>query len=399
MTRPKVTLFTLPPRKFAYYDWLLTGLGVLHEQGVIELEYSGRWWDRLFRCHPKVMRGIHRLSPDLVDLLSPVDSVCLTGRFEIGGRVVNFAVDSADSPFVFAPALLETADLYFKLQCPKTIEPEGFPINKNIRAPYHPDVFTFQHKIRPGMLGRPLSHSPSLRRNLAVLKSWENSRSSQKDVRIFASFGTIDHPPARTPLTPLPAAYNYFSEPSLLARYPGLIHHPNQKRARIVRLLREMNKPDIDARLWRTKDPSLFGSFLDETEYHTYLGRSAWNANISGFRRSIPYRLCDTILTGGTMITDTLAVRWHEPFESFEVAEIGDIGYELEEDVNWDSVRNALEKIYSLGPQSKDTAQAIRDAYERKWSPPAFARYFIAECEKVILKTAVEKGESYSDYA
>ena len=382
---PKIiTIYNLPPRTLAYYDWLLTGLAILQEQGHIELRLAGTWWDRLLRSHPKAMRLAHRISSNLVDTLSPVDAVCVTGRFEVGGRAVNFAVDIADSPFVFATALLEAVDVYFKLQCPKSFEPEGFPINRHIRAPYHPDVFTFQNKIRPGMLGRPLSHTPNLRRNLAILKSWENSASQKKDIRIFASFGTVDCPAARTVNSPLPAQYNYFSEPTLLARYPGLIHHPNQKRARIVKMLKEMNKPDIDARLWRTKDASLYGRPLTEEEYHSYLGRSMWNVNISGLRRSIPYRLCDTILTGGTMITDTLAIRWHEPFEPFEVAEIGDLGYELEGDVDWDSVRGSLEEIYATGPQSTDTAKAVRDAYERKWSPSAFARYFVGECEKFL---------------
>jgi hypothetical protein len=382
--RKIVTIYSLPPRTLAYYDWLLTGLGILQEQGQIELRLVGAWWDKLLRSHPKAMRLAQRLSPNFVNAISPMDAVCVTGKFEIGGKISNFAMDIADSPFVFCTALLETVDVYFKLQCPKTFEPEGFPINRNIRAPYHPDVFTFQSKIRPGMLGRPLSHTPNLRRNLTILKSWEDSPAAKKDIRIFASFGTIDHPPARTRSTPLPAPYNYFSETTLLARYSGAIHHPNQKRARIVQMLRAMGKPDIDARLWRTNDASLYGRPLTEQEYHTYLGRSAWNMNISGLRRSIPYRLCDTILTGGTMITDTLAIRWYQPFEPCEVAEIGDLGYELESDINWASVSESLEKIYASGPQSAETARAIRDCYERKWSPAAFARYFIAECEKAL---------------
>lgn len=383
-SRKIITIYSLPPRTLAYYDWLLTGLSLLHEQSQIELRLSGAWWEHLLRSHPRVMPIAHRISPRFVDAISPIDSVCVTGRFEIGGKVANFAIDIADSPFVFATALLETVDLYFKLQCPLTFDPKGFQINRHIRAPYHPDVFTFQNKIRPGMLGRPLSHTPNLRRNLAILKTWENSATQKKDIRIFASFGTVDCPAPRTVNTPLPAQYNYFSEPTLLARYPNQIHHPNQKRAHIVRILREMDKPDINARLWRTKDPSLYGDPLSEREYHSYLGRSAWNVNISGLRRSIPYRLCDTLLTGGTMITDTLAIRWYKPFEAFEVTEIGDLGYELEGDVDWQKVRDSLERIYATGPQTTETARAIRNAYEEKWSPTAFARYFLSECEKVL---------------
>ena len=226
---PKITFFNIPPRTLAYYDWLITGLELLEEAGEIEIEYRGHWWDRLLRCHPKALRILRRLSPAFVDFCSPVDSICLTGCLEYKGAVANFAVDIADSPFVFALALLETVDVYFKLQCPKTFDPVGFPINKNIRAPYHPDVFIFQNKIHPGMLGRPLGHSLSLRRNLPILRRWEALSKTPKSNSIFASFGTIDELPPRTPRTPLPAQYNYFSETTLLARYRGQLHSHAQR--------------------------------------------------------------------------------------------------------------------------------------------------------------------------
>ncbi len=381
---PKITIYSLPPRTLAYYDWLITGLELLKESGTIEIEYSGHWWDRLLRYHPKVMRIAHRLSPAFVDFCSPVDAICITGRFEYKGAAMNFAVDITDSPFVFATALLESVDLYFKYQCPKTFDPAGFPINKHIRAPYHPDVFTFQNKIRPGMLGRPLGHSLNLRRNLRVLRQWEALAQTPKTCSIFASFGTIDYPAPRTAHTPLPAQYNYFSEPTLLARYPGRIHHPNQKRSKIVKILRDMKKPDIDARLWRTKDPALYAPPLSETEYSQHIASSSAVVNISGFRRSIPYRLCDTLLIGGMMATDTLAIRWHEPFEPFEVREIGDMGYELEADVDWPAITSVLEEIYATTHPAPQDARARADAYERKWSPPAFARYFVSQCEQSL---------------
>jgi hypothetical protein len=57
---------------------------------------------------------MRRLSPPLVDFVSPIDYVCLTGRVERGGRTATFAMDIADAPFNFSTGLLEAADLYFK---------------------------------------------------------------------------------------------------------------------------------------------------------------------------------------------------------------------------------------------------------------------------------------------
>ena len=37
---PKITIYSLPPRTLAYYDWLITGLELLKESGTIEIEYT-----------------------------------------------------------------------------------------------------------------------------------------------------------------------------------------------------------------------------------------------------------------------------------------------------------------------------------------------------------------------
>jgi hypothetical protein len=367
----------------AYYDWLVTGLGILQEGGVVEVVYEGEWWDRLLRRHPKVMRGLERFAPKFADFCSPVDSTCVIGRYEESGARIHFAVDITDSPFVFSLGLLEAADIYFKYQCPKTFSPEGFPLNREIRAPYHPDVLTLNYKIRPAMLGRPLGHGLDLRRNLSVLREWEKLAGTPKKKRIFASFGSITHPPARTSETPLPADYNYFSEPTLLSRFAGRVHHPNQKRARIVQILREMKSPLVDARLWRSKDPTLFGPPLTETEYRHHLAESAAVVNISGLRRSIPYRMADTFLTTGLLATDDLEVRWYRPFEPFEVREIGALGYELDENVDWNSVERTLQAL-NAADVSTEELRARANAYETKWSPRAFASYFVGECAQTL---------------
>src|SRR3954469_3092228 len=157
MSMPAVVITSMPPRTQSYFDWLVTGLGVLQEEGRATLRFEDRWWNRALRAHPKVMAAAWRLGDDFVEFVSPMDAVCLTGRVELADKVVSFAMDVADAPFNFALGHLEAADLYFKCQCPKSFEPEGYPLNRHLRIPYHPEVFRLKHKIRPGMLGRPLA--------------------------------------------------------------------------------------------------------------------------------------------------------------------------------------------------------------------------------------------------
>src|SRR5665213_2797285 len=296
MAKPIVALTSMPPRSHNYFDWLITGLGILHETGEIDLRFEDHAWDKLLRAHPKVMGGAWRISQGLVDFLSPIDNVCLTARVDNGGKAANFAMDVADAPFNYAMGLLEAADLYFKCQCPTRFEREGFPLNKKLRIPYHPDVFTFQNKIRPAMLGRPLGSGTNLRKNLRVLNAWEAACNPAKDIRIFASFASDRTVAPRTPHDHLPAPHNYQSENTLLARWGSQIHHPNLKRDRIVEILRKMDKPDVDARIWKSNNPVIGGKMLTEAEYEQTLGRSIFNVNISGLRRSLPFRFMDTFM-------------------------------------------------------------------------------------------------------
>ena len=379
-------ILNAPPRTQAYYDWLFTGLEILHEQGRLEVRYEGHPWDKLLRLHPRVMDVVRRVSSSLIDFVSPIDYVCMTGRVEQGDKVVTFALDVADAPFNYSMGLLETVDLYFKCQCPIRFESEGFPLNKHVRIPYHPDVFTFQHKIRPAMLGRPLGRSMSLRRNLPVLRQWETaSANCSKDIRLFASFASDQGVAARDADSPLPAPHNYESETTLLARWGNRVHHPNLKRERVVQMLRSMDKSDINARIWRSTNLSVKGDMLSPAEYLHMLVRSMITVNVSGFRRSMPFRFMDAFLTGGAVATDTLAVRWYREFEKeVEIFEIGDLGYEREEDVDWNGVKRRLQELYEWAGRSKDNPKAVQALYKKKWSPQVFASYVIGECVKKI---------------
>jgi hypothetical protein len=380
--KPSIEITFLPSRYQGYFDWLVTGLAILEQRGKLKLSVRQLAWQKALRLRVFGKLLWPRLMPNLYDFLCPIDYYCLTGRLRVRDRLMNFVLDISDSPFTFALALLETADLYFKCQCPARFESSGFQLNSQVRIPYHPDVFTFAHKIRPGMLGRPLASTTNVARNMAVLQKWEADAACQKNIRIFASFGSDRCPKPYCRESALPAPYNYESEANLLARWGDAVHHPNNKRGRIVGFLRALNKPDISARLFKSSNTANIGPRLSEQEYQRYLHQAAVNLNISGFRRSLPYRFIDTFLTGGMVVTDTLAVRWYKPFESgVEVSEIGDLGYEPECKVKWPEVESRLVEIYEeTKDHGGDNANAVRDQYLKKWSPPAFAAHFLQEC-------------------
>lgn len=383
--KPSIEIMFVPPRYQGYFDWLLTGLGILEQQGTLQLTVQQPLWQKALRLRFWGKAPWPRLIPKLYDQLSPMDYLCLIGRLRVRDRIMNFAVDVADSPFAFALGLLETADLYFKCQCPTRFDPSGFPLNTQVRVPYHPDVFTFGHKVRPAMLGRPLAYSTNLTRNLRVLRKWETEAGCQKTTRIFASFASDQGPKSYTPESAFSPPHDYEFESTLLARWGDAVHHPNRKRGRIVAMLRSLNKPDISAFLFRSSNPEIVGRRLSDHQYRLSLQQACVNLNISGFKRSLPFRFMDTFLSGGMVATDTLAVRWYAPFETgLEVTEIGDLGYEPEEKVNWPDVKARLLHIYEKQEGCAANAKAIRDAYRKKWAPAAFASHFLQECLRTL---------------
>ena len=55
MPKTVVVITSMPPRTQSYFDWLLTGLGILHEEGKIELRFEDHLWNKVLRLHPRVM--------------------------------------------------------------------------------------------------------------------------------------------------------------------------------------------------------------------------------------------------------------------------------------------------------------------------------------------------------
>jgi hypothetical protein len=183
----------------------------------------------------------------------------------------------------------------------------------------------------------------------------------------------------------LPSAFNYESENSLIKRWGDKIHHPNRKRERVIEMLRGLNKPDVNARIWKTQNPAVCGPRLSEDEYRTMVGRSAVVVNVSGLRRSLPFRFMDAFMCGAAVATDTLGTRWPQPWQmGVEIFEMGDLGYELDEEVDWKAVKKRFHEIYEWVRHSGEHWKTVQDLYRKKWAPQVYARYVIDECLGVM---------------
>ena len=383
--RPIVTLSTLPIRFRAYFEWLYTGLQILEQEGRIELRHEGSAADRWLRRHPRFWGKFDQHFTQTSLWLFPVDHFSLAGKVQCGGKVMRFAYDVTDSPFTYALAHLEQSDLYFKTQCPIDFDPEGYPLSNTIRVPYHPEVLRSKHRIRPAMSTGAITSTFDLKRNLKVLDGHREIPVDAKSFRIFASFGGDKGPPPLNASDPFSAPHNYHNERSIVTAYGEGIQHPNEKRAEVVRILRKWNVPDVDARIWNSSDSQIQGPALAWDDYMKTVAASVFNVNISGFRRSLPFRFLDSFQVGCGIATDTIGTRWYQPFESdLEVVEFGDLGYEARDKVDWSGVEQRLRALYDSVDLKQNRASEIRDLFAKKWHPRALAEYVVRECVQAL---------------
>lgn len=157
---------------------------------------------------------------------------------------------------------------------------------------------------------------------------------TNKDISLLAFFGGDHYKDVGGP------------EGRVLQQFQGLVQHPNYKRGLLVEGLRQRYPREADARILATEHDNRRGPNLPDSEYNTLVGRARCNINISGLRRSLPFRFCDSFLVGACVPTDELAIRWYAPFEfGTEMAELGPMGYELPENVDWGHAWRVLDDL------------------------------------------------------
>lgn len=374
-----------PTESFSYFQWFLLGLYMLDKKNEIKLRIKVPLIDRLllFSVENKYIVGGSRR---IFNKYKKNIRCNLIGEvIDNNGKKHSFAIDSKDSPFIFNVKHLISCDAYFKNQCPIEFDKRGFKIAKDIYLPWSdvtfdssadnrfkrreaPEILNFTYKIHPGMIGpRRLGWTC---RYKTLKKSFDNLSSSftqsNRKNKLTAYFGSCFYP---TP-TQGAARFDLDWESDLMA-FLGADHtHPNTKREKAVRYLNKLGD-GYDARLIIDRYGKHHDLVVPLEEFALYLNSFEYNLNISGFRLSIPNRFIESFIAGTAIVTDTLAVKWFQPFDE-EVIETVNMGYEKDDDVCWTTWTNMIKDL----PQS-NPAQ-IRCLYERKWGPEVFAKYVIS---------------------
>ena len=170
----------------------------------------------------------------------------------------------------------------------------------------------------------------------------------------------------------------------VLERFAERTAHPNPKRGLLVEGLRQRYPAGqgVDARILNTDSAARRGPKLGDDDYPAVVGRAWHNINISGFRRSLPFRFIDSFLVGASVPSDEIALRWYAPFDmTNEVIDLGPMGYELDGSVDWQRVWTVFDGLMSEPPNRRDERrQHIVQRFETLWHPRAFARYVVDQC-------------------
>lgn len=389
--RPIVTITRISANYARYFDWLVTGLGEMQSKGEIDYRLDLQPVNRLLGVNgPRWL--IRRILPRV---FAEVDgSAVLEGTIRIGGKSAKFCYDIDDRPFWFDLNLLQDTDLYFKAQMPVNF-PEPFRLAENLTFPLASTVLDHREKVRPAMLGRPLARSLKPAGNRHVLDAWRKHGESEPTGSLFAYFGGVSEIMMKPMVMECgkvgsrePRSAAEGAAETATYRQSGRFGHPNHKRLELVRLLRSWNDPRVNARMIGAPDPALTGrSISRQLDFARTLGAYDWNCNITGLFGSIPFRFADAFAMDRGIVTDDLLVKWYRPFEpDCEVRQLGSMGYELPEAVDWRRAEHILREAAanSAGPLARERRSFLRARYDSMWSPLAFSRYLVGSCAEVL---------------
>ena len=366
---------------WAYFQWFLYGFYLLQRKKEICIKFKLSPFQKM----TTLFRNEH-LCKLLYKLNSKHEKRYLKGFLIENGKEMHFCIDCSDSPFVFNVKLLESVDRYFKIQCPKVIDKDGFRLNKRILVPFLSDekvcdrhcknitckVIKFKNKIMPLMVGpRRMSYSNTFWSLNRFFKKATLLSKNKKTKSIMCYFNN-DVPPT-------PEAGNgvcdFDSEASLCFYYKGYINHPNIKRGRMADIVNGLGH-SCDGRIINRSDFSPTGNkssdlYIKLKDFPSFVSDFVWNVNISGFRLSAPNRFLESFMVGTRVFTDKLHVKWFDSFGD-GVFETIDMGYELLTDSDWNKITEDLKKCL--------TDKKEVDTFS-KWNPELVANYILKSLE------------------
>ena len=255
--------------RWSYFHWFILGFYMLEDEEEISVKFKVPLISKIMSSanikNDKVNLGLRFLQSQ-----TESDKYNLKGYIEYEkGECIEkkyFVIDSADSPFLFNASDLEECDVYFKMQCPKDLDKEGFSLTNEILIPWldqnHPGTdkgnmtkkgkrtpcanFDKQKsKIVPLMIGpRKLTNGCfSKKKLLEGYNRYLSERNVKKTKNIMCYFGNSMGPnPSQNVIEP-----DYDWESDLLGYFGDKINHPNEKRAKVSEIIAQ--KENCDARI------------------------------------------------------------------------------------------------------------------------------------------------------
>ena len=308
------------------------------------------------------------------------------------GTRKTFTIDSADAPYLFDYEKLQKVDIYFKMQCPIDLDKDYFELAEGINIPWsdHKHIDTslkltdrgerviiknlgdYVGKIKPLMVGaRRLSDGILYPFLEGRYEKYISDRKLNKSKKYMCYFGNAQDPSPEQNVT----RPDYDWERDIMGYFGSEISHPNEKRARIAEYLRQFGD-NADARIISTSNADSgtktnTGLIVPLGQFCGFISEFQYNFNVSGYRMSIPNRFIESFIVGTAIITDKLSVKWYLPFEPCEVVETVRMGYERNDNVDWEQFDRDIKGLPDTDPEK------IIECFNRKWSPEVVARYII----------------------
>lgn len=389
--KPRTKVVITSGYRWTYFQWFLLGLYQIEKQGIIDLKVKLPLGSKILSLSNRKL--ILKVGNKLLKYFEK-DSYNMDGYILFpDGQKKTFTIDSADAPYLFDSVKLENNDVYFKLQCPKNIDAEGFPLSDEIIIPWldhrHVDenakrltqrgerrkCDNFEenrYKIKPLMFGpRALSEIGFSQNKLETgYYNYLKSRKTEKSKRVMCYFGNSMGPEPENEVT----NPDFDWERDIMGYYQGKISHPNEKRAKVADIISKLD--DCDARvITRANSDSGIVERNDLivplNQFCDFISEFQYNINVSGYRRSMPNRFIESMMVGTSVLTDKLEIKWYKPFDENEITETVEMGYLPMEEVDWTKFTEDIENL------PKPNAEKIIESFEEKWAPEVVAKYII----------------------
>lgn len=374
--------------RWSYFQWFMLGFYELEKRGLVDLSINIPWHDKIRYFIPNnfLVRVIEKLFPKVDN----DDNFNLRGRIiDNSGCIYKFCIDPLDSPYIYDEKDLKNVDLYFKMQCPKNFDVEGFKLSDGLIIPWTNVKYSYENnnvrepiinfsqyvdKIKPLMVGpRRLAFSNTYK----CLKEGYNNQIKYANIckkgLLMCYFGNAKGP---IPKIVDNDEIDVNKEDQILGKYSEIINHPNEKRGIAAQYIADLRDKAVDARVVNAGNSDT-NINLNESKYIPYenfakhVSNFCYNLNISGYRLSIPNRFIESFMVGTAILTDKLSVRWYREFSNDEVKETVAMGYLPTGRVDWQGFKQDLENL--VPPSNERTLSA----FYKKWSPDIVAQYII----------------------